>query len=835
MYRSVVDRLISGTSRHLSPRVGAVSMAILAVTLTLAACEKTVTHEPMTGYSTTSDTAPSAKFEYPNPPGGESVTAYQGSGKARASFDSDAGSASGSHAYGELDAENLNFSGTYGAAVYLEPGTVAGPNPKQEGTIDLMRWRDGSNWGGIRIGSDHKGHLVDSSGSDVEPNREFAFQEGCWNWLVVHQMLRSNQADQPRNQVFLNGEKVLDSTKVNTTAPIAGGVDQVQFGLVQMGAQQDQDLNVFLDDSFISTETAPKPMVTSSAAKLCRPLPNVLFIVTDDHRADTLIGDNNAVAEFAMPKTRDWFRDGAPGVTGGTEFENAFATTPLCCPSRASIMTGQYAHHHGKQTNGGGDLGAFASNKLQYSLQRYLRDWWGYRTGLFGKFLNNWTRTYDLRYPDTAPPDIYFDEYQVFDGQYNAGGATFDPVTGKRECTGKRTQQEPTIHNSSHSCVMANPAVDGLSMFEQKEYTTRYFGAEANKFIIRQDETNDAKPWFLYVAPWAPHEEASPGAHGPEAYSNMTNSRNGIPGTGSNYAGTAVPPFSPGPGSVEQDRFDKPPWVRVWNEGRQIFQNPAATVTGLREQQIRVLRDLDDMVNSLFETLELKEEADNTIAVFIGDNGYMWREHTPAARGPDGIPTECHDLIYTTPTTSPLPEGHEVPCGPSSKGRPYRESIQVPLYIRWPKGLSQPDSPYSLPSKDSRLVANIDLLPTVLDAVGGLNLPLQEPFDGRSVLQPGQRSELLTEGWAAPSWASLVRQNGYQYIFTDDTDPNTITPNWEELYLNWKPPGSSPPGDGQNTNLYGSNGMRDDAEPPRPFDDFSDLDALRDCVGSACP
>ena len=66
--------------------------------------------------------------------------------------------------------------------------------------------------------------------------------------------------------------------------------------------------------------------------------PNILVIVTDDQPAEgTLI---------VMPRTRAFFGD------GGTRFVNAFATTPLCCPARASILAGRYAHNTGVQDNG---------------------------------------------------------------------------------------------------------------------------------------------------------------------------------------------------------------------------------------------------------------------------------------------------------------------------------------------------------------------------------------------------------------------------------------------------------------------------------------------------
>ena len=65
--------------------------------------------------------------------------------------------------------------------------------------------------------------------------------------------------------------------------------------------------------------------------------PNVLIVITDDQRPSGTLG--------VMPGTRRWF------VQGGTHFVNALATTPTCCPSRASVMTGLYAHNHGVHTS----------------------------------------------------------------------------------------------------------------------------------------------------------------------------------------------------------------------------------------------------------------------------------------------------------------------------------------------------------------------------------------------------------------------------------------------------------------------------------------------------
>jgi arylsulfatase A-like enzyme len=173
--------------------------------------------------------------------------------------------------------------------------------------------------------------------------------------------------------------------------------------------------------------------------------PNVLIFVTDDQRADTL---------GVMRQTRQWFE------AGGVKFVNAYATTPVCCPSRASLMTGQYAHNHKVETNG-------LTEKLDQrsTLQRYLQDA-GYLTAIAGKYFNRWSGD---------PP--HFDEWTIF-LQQHAGyyGATYN--------VGGAIHKVPT-------------------------YSTDYLADEAVRFL-RGFETRDDRPWLMYVAPYAPHAPQKP-------------------------------------------------------------------------------------------------------------------------------------------------------------------------------------------------------------------------------------------------------------------------------------------------------------------------------------
>jgi sulfatase-like protein len=97
--------------------------------------------------------------------------------------------------------------------------------------------------------------------------------------------------------------------------------------------------------------------------------PNVLIMITDDQRADTM---------GMMPRTLQSF--GQQGV----QFPNAYVTTPLCCPSRASIMTGRFVHNHKVKNNYQAPL-----LDQRQTIQRYFHDA-GYATAIAGKYLNFW-------------------------------------------------------------------------------------------------------------------------------------------------------------------------------------------------------------------------------------------------------------------------------------------------------------------------------------------------------------------------------------------------------------------------------------------------------------
>ncbi|MEV6173101.1 sulfatase [Streptomyces sp. NPDC051954] len=168
--------------------------------------------------------------------------------------------------------------------------------------------------------------------------------------------------------------------------------------------------------------------------------PNILLVLTDDQPKET---------DWAIRQTVDWL--GGQGVT----FARAHANTPLCAPSRASIMSGRYAHNHGL-------LDTRHPYRLDQhtTVQRQLHEA-GYRTGLFGKYLNYWHTGDD-------PP--HFDEWLL---------------------------QEPVSYYNGH--YNDNGTVRNIP-----GYNTTVIKDRALAFM--EKSRTDDRPWFAYVATRSAHE-----------------------------------------------------------------------------------------------------------------------------------------------------------------------------------------------------------------------------------------------------------------------------------------------------------------------------------------
>jgi arylsulfatase A-like enzyme len=381
--------------------------------------------------------------------------------------------------------------------------------------------------------------------------------------------------------------------------------------------------------------------------------PNILIIMTDDQRA------TQTVTTRVMDATRVLFQD------EGTKFTRAFATTPLCCPSRASLLTGQYAHNHGVRRNE--DM---ENLDQATTIQRYMQEA-GYLTGIVGKFLNEWPL-------DTDPP--YFDRWSLI------AKGHFDPAVNR----------------------------DG-AIKQESGYSTDITATESLR-ILEAFEAEDDRPWMLLVWPRAPHGSFQPAPR---------------------YADAPVGSWNGNPAVKEKDLSDKPPYVK--ND-----QNPTSLSDGrtIRRGQLRMLLSVDDLISTLFGSME--ESGEEALSFFLSDNGFMWGEHKQQA-----------------------------------KSQAYNHSVRIPFYIRWPERVPAG-------KLDERIVANIDLVPTIFDVAG---IEPGHVVDGKSIFGPYKRQHLLIESWntvrgiprwfqyrAADRWYAEYRQAG-RVVFREHY--NLVNDPWE--------------------------------------------------------
>jgi N-acetylglucosamine-6-sulfatase len=306
------------------------------------------------------------------------------------------------------------------------------------------------------------------------------------------------------------------------------------------------------------------------------PRPNIIFILTDDMRYDDL-NRNDAMKNLEyMPKTMALLAD------QGISFKNAFVSTPLCCPTRATIMRGQYAHNtdiwynvnHFNPNPGGFDGGWEGYEKNGYekenvATQLHLA---GYHTGLFGKYLNQYGA--GLTTDQTLPPrPAGWDKWFAFLHPINYLNYDVND-NGIRKHFGTKAS----------------------------DYSTDVLKTQVKQFIA--DSVGPGKPpFFAYVAPKAPHDPFASVPRHQHDFDTVTAPR--------------LPSFD------EKDVSDKPPWIQDW---RRVTSDDKAAINDRHEKRVESLRSVDDLVEAVVNQLPAEELA-NTYIVFTSDNGWYHGEH----------------------------------------------------------------------------------------------------------------------------------------------------------------------------------------------------------------
>ena len=294
--------------------------------------------------------------------------------------------------------------------------------------------------------------------------------------------------------------------------------------------------------------------------------PNIVFISTDDQRADELWG---------MPSLQEKL------VQQGTTFTNAYAPFPLCCPARASIMSGQYAHNHNVLSNGA-PLGGYQAFNKSSTLATWLKSA-GYQTAFVGKYIND----YGLVKPVNVPPGW-------MDWHASVGGGDYF-YSRLRESTGAAPVSN--IYDGQYiSDLYTDKAVDVI-----------------NRRITAQD------PLFLWVSYYGPHEGTPAEADDPPLGTPAV-----APRHRNAFAATPLRKEEYDPSFNEADVSDKPNYVK--NRMR-LTANTQTWLKEVYQQRLESLLAVDEGIARIFEAISASGELNNTIFVFTSDNGYMLGEH----------------------------------------------------------------------------------------------------------------------------------------------------------------------------------------------------------------
>ena len=350
------------------------------------------------------------------------------------------------------------------------------------------------------------------------------------------------------------------------------------------------------------------PSATTAVAPTPPPRrPNIVFILADDLDFRTTA---------MMPRL--------PALLGqhGRTFDRAYVTQALCAPSRASILTGQFPHNHRVLDNSGpdGGFGAFRRGPEASTIATWLRAA-GYRTALVGKYLNG--------YPTAATPDYIAPGWDEWCAQ----------------------ETDLTADRYVNYFLNENGTVNEFGTRDE-EYETDVLTNRAVTFIERS--VQEHKPFFLYLAPDAPHLPAIPAPRHATMMNGMEAPR--------------VPSFNEG------DVSDKPAFVRnaslmTPTEIRKLDRTETA--------RLRTMLAVEDMIADVLTVLAANQVLDETYVFFMSDNGLMLGEHR----------------LVTT------------------KDVAYEEAIRVPFMAMGP-GIA------AATHDEEHFVLNVDVAPTLAELAG---------------------------------------------------------------------------------------------------------------------
>ncbi|MGE5719480.1 MAG: sulfatase [Nocardioidaceae bacterium] len=317
--------------------------------------------------------------------------------------------------------------------------------------------------------------------------------------------------------------------------------------------------------------------------------PNIVVIMTDDMRADELAW---------MPNVQRLIED------RGVRFANAFSQHPLCCPARASFLTGQYTHNHGVWSNSP-DYGITAlddSSTVATDLAAA-----GYQTAFLGKYLNGYGMG---RAPNRSGDPLRY----VPPGWHDwRGSVTSLHAPG--------TPEEGGTYNYFKTTLSVNGALEGNT----GRYQTRVFGDETADLV--RGLTRSPRPFFLWSSYVAPHAGGPREPDDPEPVIREDGEEDRVttPARPKDVRGLLDEEITQPLGAVpDEDPGDKPSFLR---DAPTLNQAEIEALTVVTRQRAESLHVVDQEVARTLEVLERAGELQNTLVVFVSDNGYLLGEH----------------------------------------------------------------------------------------------------------------------------------------------------------------------------------------------------------------
>ena len=300
--------------------------------------------------------------------------------------------------------------------------------------------------------------------------------------------------------------------------------------------------------------------------------PNIVVFLTDNHNAESVRVMQNVQREL---------------VDRGTTFANSFCTTPWCAPSRATLLTGQYAHNHGVE-------GVSEDNYAQLDHTNTLPVWLqreGYHTAHLGKYVNHYEEVGQAD-PSAVPPGW---------SDWNASVNTYNYLN--------------TTLNEN-----------GTLVNYQGQYQTDVYAEKGADIVRRAAATG--KPFFTWICFTATHAEQGAGAVR-EPDDPGTSGPGVTPTVADRHRDAFVSePLPNDPSFNEADLSDKP---RFMQDVPLLPPQRQANVRERYQQQLEALLSVDEAVGNILGALDETGQADNTLVVFTCDNGFLNGEHRLAA------------------------------------------------------------------------------------------------------------------------------------------------------------------------------------------------------------